>query len=214
MRPKHLRLTLYKLVRAFENFLEKDNQLLRDIYPEFEIGPETYGWIKVFGWGEGSTLKIGAYTSISKDVTILLGGEHHTDWVTTFPFPSLWESAQRFTGHPKTKGDVLIGNDVWIGYGVTILSGISIGNGAVIGARSVVTRDVEPFSIVAGNPARFIRKRFTDEEISLLQKIAWWKWPKPDIEKALPLLLSRNLDKFFEFANQKKPEILSNASTG
>jgi acetyltransferase-like isoleucine patch superfamily enzyme len=119
---------------------------------------------------------MGAFCSIVKGVTILLGGEHHTEWVTTFPFPVLWRAARQIRGHPKTKGEIIIGNDVWIGQDALILSGVTIGDGAVIAARAVVTKNIEPYSIVAGNPARVIRKRLLEEAIARLLAVAWWAW--------------------------------------
>ena len=108
----------------------------------------------------------------------------------------LWKSGKHILGHPKTKGDVKIGNDVWIGKEAIILSGVNIGDGAVIGARSLVSRDVQPYAIVGGNPAREIRKRFNDQTIQELLEIRWWEWEPNRIEKALPILLSNNIDKF------------------
>ena len=98
------------------------------------------------------------------------------DWVSTYPFSALsyWR-AGHITGHPKTQGDVIIGNDVWIGMDAIILSGVRIGDGAVVAARTVVNRDVSNYSVVAGNPAREIRRRFDDKSIDALCQIAWWK---------------------------------------
>jgi acetyltransferase-like isoleucine patch superfamily enzyme len=127
-----------------------------------------------------STLRIGKYCSIAPDVRIFLGDEHRTDWVTTFPF--------QVEGNRKSKGDVLIGNDVWIGFGATILSGVEIGDGAVIGARAVVAKDVKPYEIVAGNPARHIRFRFDKYAIELLLKLKWWDLPENEVQALIPML--------------------------
>ena len=102
---------------------------------------------------------------------IFLGGNHRTDWNTTYHFSVLWESAKNINGHPASKGDVIIGHDVWIGEGAVILSGVRIGNGAVIGAHAVVTRDVPSYQIVAGNPAKIMKPRFTHDEIVILEKL-------------------------------------------
>ncbi|MFQ5787186.1 MAG: CatB-related O-acetyltransferase, partial [Thermodesulfobacteriota bacterium] len=106
------------------------------------------------------------------------------------------EEAEQFKGHPRSKGDVIIGHDVWIGRDTLILSGVTIGNGAVVAARSVVTRHVSPYSVVGGNPARQIKFRFPEHVIDALQRIAWWDWPLPKIKEALPLLLSSDVEAF------------------
>ncbi len=179
-------------------FLSADSK-----YSRYEIGDWTYGKPAVMTWDGSCTLKIGRFCSISDGVVILLGGEHRTDWVTTYPFNILFPDAAGFQGHPHTKGDVVIGNDVWIGTGAMILSGVSVGNGAVIGARSLVTHDVPPYGIVGGNPARLIRLRFSESEIALLQEIAWWDWEVQMIKEAWPLLLSNNVA---EFISKYRPQ--------
>ena len=110
------------------------------------------------------------------------------DWVTTYPFPGLWEAAQGIAGHPATRGPIVVGSDVWIGYRATILSGTRVGNGAVIGAGSVVTGEIPAYAIAAGNPCRVIRHRFAPDVIERLEEVAWWNWPDEDIVVALPLL--------------------------
>ena len=164
----------------------------------FDIGRGPYGKPKILEWGEGATLQIGSFCSISAGVQIFLGGEHRVDWVTTYPFNILWEEAHHITGHPKSKGDVHIGNDVWIGREAIIMSGVTIGDGAVIGARTVVTKDVPPYVIVAGNPASIIRKRFDDKIINRLLEIQWWSWEDSRIKKVLPMLLNNEIDVFLE----------------
>lgn len=175
-------------------FFTKENKK----YAKYEIGEWTYGNPRVLSWHEGTKLKIGRFCSISRPVTILLGGEHRIDWVSTYPFSNIFEKARRFSGHPHSRGDVIIGNDVWIGTDVLILSGVTIGDGAVIAARSVVTADVAPYSVVAGNPAKLVRLRFDKSIIEELQKIAWWNWPLSKIEEAWPLLLSSNIEAFID----------------
>lgn len=91
------------------------------------------------------------------------------------------------------KGDTVVGNDVWIGQGATILPGVHIGDGAIIGLGSVVGRDVEPYTIVAGNPAKVVRKRFDDELIGLLQRLQWWNKGVDEIQRLIPLLTDRDL---------------------
>jgi chloramphenicol O-acetyltransferase type B len=168
----------------------------KEWYPQYDVGSGTYGRPDVISFGEGTNLTIGAYCSIAPNVTIFLGGEHRTDWVTTFPFSILWKAGKSIQGHPGSKGDVTIGNDVWIGQGAIILSGVTINDGAAIAAGSVVTRTVSPYSIVGGNPAREIKKRFDSTTIERLQKVKWWTWPTDRIQQFLPLLLSSNISGF------------------
>ena len=170
-------------------------------YSKYSIGRYSFGEPTVLNWGEKTTLKIGNYCSIATGVTILLGGEHKTDWVTTFPFWIALEEfnkLQIFRQIAGTKGDVVIGNDVWIGTNATILSGVNIGDGAVIGACSVVTKDVPPYSIVAGNPAKEIAQRFDKETIDKLLKIRWWDWDIQRIKDNMSLLLSEKAKEFAE----------------
>lgn len=170
-------------------------------YSQYSIGRFTYGNPLVREWDEGAKLKIGNFCSIANDVTILLGGNHRGDWVTTFPFNITFDEFKHITGHPATKGDVVIGNDVWIGMGTLILSGVTIGDGAIIAARSVVTKDIEPYSVVGGNPAKKIKNRFSDKVIKDLLKLKWWDWEMEKINQYVPLLLSTDITTFLEKAN-------------
>lgn len=177
---------------------------LRKKYPQYDIGRCTYGNPAIRTWNEGASLKIGAFCSIAEGVKILLGGEHRSDWVTTYPFNVLWESGRHITGHPKTKGDVIIGNDVCIGTDAVILSGVVIGDGAVVGARSVVSKDVEPYAIYAGNPALLVRKRFDEKTIQQLLALEWWNFKDEEIEKMLPLMLHTDVRTFILEAGRMK----------
>jgi chloramphenicol O-acetyltransferase type B len=167
-----------------------------------KMGRHSYGNPQIISFRNDANLTIGAFCSIA-DCFIFLGGEHRTDWISTFPFSAfdMW-GAGHIPGVPKTKGNVVIGNDVWIGHHAVIMSGVTIGDGACIGAFSIVARDVLPYTVVAGNPARFIRKRFNDYEIEFLIKLRWWDWPDERIKQAAPLLMSDNLDGLRAFSEK------------
>jgi acetyltransferase-like isoleucine patch superfamily enzyme len=181
---------------------KKQSKFLDHQFPQYTIGKWSYGKLKILSRKEGASLRIGSFCSFSTEVKVFLGGEHRIDWITTYPFNKLWESAKAFTGHPSTKGDVIIGNDVWVGHAAIILSGVTIGDGAVIGARAVVTKDVPAYGIVAGNPARLINKRFEEDIIQRLLKIAWWNWEDDKIQKCMPLLLNDDIMKFISEAEK------------
>lgn len=119
---------------------------------------------------------IGNYCSISEDVLSFLGGNHRVDWVTTYPFNVLNNELFNDIGQSATKGNVGKGNEVWIGFRTSILLGVKIADGAVIAACSVVTKDIGPYEIWGGNPAKFIKKRFPDNEIQRLLEIQGWNW--------------------------------------
>lgn len=172
------------------------NILIGDIY---EIGDFTYGRPQIISFAERTKLKIGKFCSISANVKIFLGANHRVDWISTYPFPSLpqkWPEANQVAGHPASKGDVIIGNDVWIGEGAVIFSGVQIGDGSVIGGRSVVTKNVKPYTIVAGNPSKMIRKRFDDDTIEKLLTIQWWNWPVKKIRNNVHLICSSKVNEF------------------
>ncbi len=178
---------------------------IHEAFPQYDIGRATYGIPKVIWGGDGgATLRIGAFCSIAGEVEIFLGGEHRVDWVTTFPFSVMWPSASHIEGHPATKGDVVVGNDVWIGRRATLLSGVTIGDGAVVGSCSLVTKDVAPYTIVGGNPARPVRARFDEATVERLLAIRWWDWDDATIERFLPLMLSDRIEDFLAAAEGER----------
>ena len=142
-------------------------------------------------------LIIGKFCQIASGVEFVMNGANHQmNSVTTFPFYTLegWEQTPPTLNDLPIKGDTIIGNDVWIGQNATILSGVHIGDGVIIGANSVVGSNVEPYTIVAGNPARKIRKRFDDELIEILEKLKWWDKSIDEINNLIPILTSSNIE--------------------
>ncbi|MBO7104756.1 CatB-related O-acetyltransferase [uncultured Fibrobacter sp.] len=146
----------------------------------------------------GDKLIIGKFCQIASGVEFVMNGANHQmNAVSTFPFYTLqgWDMAPPAREDMPLKGDTVIGNDVWIGQDATILPGVHIGDGAIIGANSVVASDVEPYTIVAGNPAKLIRKRFDDELIDLMLKFRWWDKSVEEINSLIPILTCSDLEK-------------------
>lgn len=145
-------------------------------------------------------LIIGKFCSIACGARFLFTSANHAmHSLSTYPFPIFWEQwglqAKNVTDAWDNKGDIVIGNDVWIGYEAVILSGVTIGDGAVIGARAVVTKDVAPYTIVAGVPAKPIKKRFSDEVITDLTKIQWWNWSKERISQNIEAIQQGEIER-------------------
>ena len=154
----------------------------------------------------GDKLIIGKFCQIAAGVEFVMNGANHQmNAVSTFPFYTLegWDMKPPAASDMPFKGDTVIGNDVWIGQNATILPGVHIGDGAIIGANSVVASDVEPYSIVVGNPVKLIRYRFDGELTSLLLKFKWWDKPVEEINALIPLLTNGDL----EFVKNKIREL-------
>jgi probable biosynthetic protein (TIGR04098 family) len=159
----------------------------------FEIGDFSVGAPAIRMFDDSSRLKIGRYCSVAAGVTFILGGDHRSDTVTTYPLGlvvrSLGSADRTFS-----RGDILIGSDVWIAANATILSGVAIGDGAVVGAGSVVIHDVPPYAVVFGNPARVMRKRFADDVVEELLKLRWWDLGAEQVQALRPLLQSDDVE--------------------
>lgn len=143
-------------------------------------------------------LKIGKFCSIACGAKFLFtSANHKMRSLSTYPFPIFFEEwgldVKNICDAWDNKGDIVIGNDVWIGYEAVILSGVTIGDGAIIGSRAVVTKDVEPYTIVGGVPAKSIRKRFDDKTIIKLENIRWWNWDEKQIRKGIQAIQSGNI---------------------
>jgi len=165
-----------------------------------EIGRHTYGHPMIVSYqGSEARVVIGHFCAISPGVVLITGGIHPANWVSIFPFRVQWGLAGALTdGTPTTRGDIVIGSDVWIGTDAMILSGVTVGHGAVIAACAVVTRNVPPYAVVAGVPARIVRYRFDEESIARLLAIRWWEWDDKKILGAVPWLSSPDLKAFME----------------
>ncbi|MER2997282.1 CatB-related O-acetyltransferase [Pontibacter populi] len=149
----------------------------------------------------GDKLVIGKFCAIGSGATFIMnGGNHETKPVSTYPFAIFGNGWEKITDDVDlkekypTKGDTIIGNDVWIGYEAVIMPGVTIGDGAVVATKAVVTKDVPPYSIVAGNPAQVVKMRFQDETIAKLQQITWWDWDAEKITRNLHLINSNDVD--------------------
>lgn len=153
-------------------------------------------------------LVIGKFCSIACGAKFLFNSANHTQRsLSTYIFPVLFEEwgldVERIPEAWDNRGDIIIGNDVWIGYEAVILSGVTIGDGAIVAARAVVTRDVPPYTIVGGVPAKPIRKRFSDEEIAQLLALSWWDWPPEKIAASIDAIQSGDLEGLKQAADLK-----------
>jgi virginiamycin A acetyltransferase len=143
-------------------------------------------------------LVIGKYTAIAREVRFLMGAANHLmNGISTYPFPMFgadWMAEMDSFAARSFRGDTVVGNDVWLGYQALVMPGVTIGDGAIVAARSVVAADLPPYCIAAGNPARVVRMRFTDEQIARLRRIAWWNWPGEHVTRHLDLIMGDDLD--------------------
>ena len=143
----------------------------------------------------GDKLIIGKFCQIATGVRFIMNGANHAmDGISTYPFKVMGKSWSNAPINVTSKGDTNVGNDVWIGNSATIMQGIKIGHGAIIGTNALVTKDVEPYTIVGGNPAQPIRKRFDDKTIERLLELAWWDWSLDKIEQHLPAIISGDIE--------------------
>lgn len=189
----------YNRLCFLKNIVKHPNIIVGDYtyYDDFENVENFEKNVKYLFDFIGDKLVIGKFCMIASGVTFIMNGANHlSKSITSYPFAIFgkdWSGAMDGKQYPK-KGDTHIGNDVWIGYDVTIMPGISIGHGSIIAAKSVVTSDVEPYSIVGGNPASLIRKRFSEKEINTLLELSWWDWPIEKITSNLQHLTEINIE--------------------
>ncbi|SHI96436.1 chloramphenicol O-acetyltransferase type B [Aureimonas altamirensis DSM 21988] len=145
-------------------------------------------------------LVIGSFCSIGSGTSVIMDGNqgHRNDWISTFPF--FWmPDVSSFEGAKngfQPAGDTILGNDVWIGTDAIIMPGLTIGHGAVIETRALVNRDVEPYAVVGGNPAKLIRRRFAEDEVEKILELQWWDWSDDVLKQAMPILTSGDISAF------------------
>lgn len=175
----------------------------------FSVGPHTYGRPMVHAYMlSQNSLRIGAYCSIADGVTVMLGGEHAADRVSTYPFKIAWQlPGAGEDGMPVPTGDTVVGSDVWLAMDVWIRSGVQVGDGAILAAGAVVVKDVPPFAVVGGNPAKVIRYRHTEEQREALLAIRWWDWIDSEVLLAADLLAADDTDAFIEYARARIAEL-------
>lgn len=188
----------YDRLCFLKNVVTNPNIIVGDYtyYDDFETVENFEKNVKYLFDFIGDKLIIGKFCMIASDVTFIMnGGNHLHDAISTYPFAIFgkdWANAMDGKSYPN-KGDTRVGNDVWIGYGSTIMPGVTIGDGAIIATKSVVTKDVDPYTIVGGNPAVKIKKRFPENKIEELLKIKWWDWPIEKITKNVTSLTGIDL---------------------
>ncbi len=195
------RVPLYGFFRNYLNFRYYNKFLNSHV----DLGGYDFRYINVYSVSDKYNVKIGKFCTIGAGLTIILSSAYRADWVSTFAFDGQKTGSfqSRFKKYAEknlvsSKGDVTIGNDAWIGINTTIMSGVTIGNGAIIGANSVVTKNVEDYEVVAGNPAKHIKYRFKEAEITELKKIEWWNWPIDKILDNRELIESSDIKEFIK----------------
>lgn len=163
------------------------------------LGPWTYGHPRIFADRHGrERLIVGSYSALAG--TWILGGNHGPDRISIFPFRINFGMDGDYDQWPVPTGDTIVGSDVWACENCIILPGVTVGHGAIVAAGAVVTRDVPPYAIVGGNPAKIIRYRFDEAQREALLEIRWWEWPEDKIQAAVELFESEDVDRFIALA--------------
>ncbi|HTY14031.1 MAG TPA: Vat family streptogramin A O-acetyltransferase [Candidatus Omnitrophota bacterium] len=183
-----------------KNFIDAPNVVIGDYtYYDDPEGPENFAKNILYHYPfYGDKLVIGKFCAIAKGVKFIMNGANHKlSGVSTYPFSLFgagWEKVMPQMSDLPLKGDTVIGNDVWIGYEALIMPGVKIGDGAVVASRSVVVKDIPPYTVAGGNPAVEIKKRFPENDVKRLLKIAWWNWPVEKITANLELIVASDID--------------------
>ena len=172
-----------------------------------KFGKYSYGNPNIKWAIPGLSVEVGNFTSIGMGVTIFLGNGmgHDSRFVSTYPFGHTYHNMfpNVLNNSINTSGSVVIGNDVWVGEGATIMSGVTVGDGAIIASNSHVVKNVKPYSIVGGNPAKHIKYRFNEKQINSLLQIKWWEWDESRINKCMHLICSSDINAFIEACENK-----------
>lgn len=193
----------YHKLCFLKNIVKNPNIIIGDYtyYDDFENVENFEKNVKYHFDFIGDRLIIGKFCMIASDVKFIMNGANHlTNAISAYPFAIFgngWENAMEHQSYPN-KGDIHIGNDVWIGYNATIMAGVHIGHGAIIAANATVVKNVEPYSIVGGNPAQEIKKRFPAATISKLLALEWWNWDIEKITKNIQNLTQNNIDNIID----------------
>lgn len=197
-------LSEYPKLIFLKNFIKAPNILVGDYtyFDDRKYGPEKFEEYNVLYNHNPAKVKlvIGKFCAIAAETHFIMAGDHKLDAFSTYPFPVFkkgWEHAYNPMDLP-VKGDILVGNDVWFGYDSLIMNGVTIGHGAIIASKAVVVKDVPPYSIVAGNPAKIVKTRFDSKIIDRLLEISWWDWSIEKITKNLQALCHLDMDKLEE----------------
>lgn len=199
-KEKDFPLENYDRLCFLKNIVKNPNIIVGDYtyYDDFENVENFEKNVKYHFDFIGDKLIIGKFCMIASDVKFIMNGANHlTNALTTYPFAIFgkgWEDAMAGKQYPQ-KGDIIVGNDVWIGYNATIMAGVTIGDGAIIATNSTVIKDVEPYSIVGGNPAIEIKKRFSIDQIERLLQLKWWEWDIAKITENIQYLTDSDIDK-------------------
>lgn len=200
----------YKTTCFIKNVVTAPNIMIGDYTYYDDAEPTAFERNNVlFNYPEfGDQLIIGKFCSIASGTKFIMGSANHRiSSVTTYPFNvfgGIWqENTPPHLSQLPVKGDIVVGNDVWIGRESIVMPGVKIGDGCIIAAYSVVTKDIPPYSVAGGNPARCIKKRFKDELIDLLLRLKWWDYKPDDLAELLPLLCDTNLDRVREELQKK-----------
>lgn len=184
-------------VGFLKNFITRPNIVVGDYtYYDDPAGPERFETENVLYHYDfiGDRLVIGRFCAIATGARFMMnGGNHATAGFSTYPFLIFGHGWERLSPSFPTRGDTVVGNDVWVGHQATIMPGVTIGDGAIVAAQSVVTADVRPYAVVAGNPAREVKRRFDDAVVEELLRVRWWHWPAERITRHLEAIAGADL---------------------